>query len=263
MGTEKSAVLLLTNQPRATGRLSYNTFDKQVNIKWLYEVQGLTDGLIPKDPSLATSTQILSLDFWPTEAISAGPLRIVVAGLTPQGSNVTQVITLDPLTELPQVAIDPVTGVSVTPDLTFEVEDKTTIRRMISPAPKHVLHMWNNRGASDRVFAMYSDTHEIVEIDLQSGQVVKSVAVQPSHPSPDPGAMVLPGLDRSAHAYIAASDGDHVTQGYIYWLHSPNSDNEEMLFLIDSDRDGAIDASSFGVTLPLVYSSFSSFLSKR
>ncbi len=259
-GSEKSSVALATNLADVRGRMTYDTIRKQVSIDWIYKVAGLTTGVLLSDPSLARSSQTIALDFWPTEAIAVGPLEILVAGVSPYGNHVLQAITLEPLTVLPSAAIDAVTGEVIVPDLALNIEGKQILRRSNAIEGRYVGHMWANRGDANSVFVQYQDTREIVRIDLSTGQEVEQVAVTPSHANPDPAALVVPGLTKF---YLAANDGEHLSMGHLYWLHSPNVPSGKFLVFDDADKDGSIDSAVLLDDWTAAYATYSSYASLR
>jgi len=260
LGAEKGSVLLRTNAPEVEGRLTYDTTTRRIDIAWLYEVSGLIDGDLLSDPTKARSRQSLALEFWPTEVISAGPLRIVAAGLNGRGNHLLQVIELEPLERLPSLAIDPTTSEKRIPNVQLEVASRETPLRSAVGAGRFIGHMWWNRGAADRVFVQYQDTREVCEVDLTTGDVVKQVAVKPGTAGADPSALVVPDL---ARFHLAAGDGDHIAKGYVYWLYSPNATTGTYVLLEDTDRDGVIDQASSRTDWPSEFATFTNYASLR
>ncbi len=183
-----------------------------------------------------SNTQREATAFWPTEVRSHAPNELIVAGVTTRGETEIQLWTFGQPRVLPPIY--PVGGGDpIMPDAYVPVASKTTLFNDKDPARRFVAHILPNRGDPRSVFVQFHEQKDLWSFNLSSVGMARVFAATPN----TDGVPVAAGL---VNDYKVALSGDHVNDGYLYWIFSePNDGPSGIVIFHDTDRDGTLDSS--------------------
>ena len=194
-----------------------HTWEKAVVINWTYSNAAVGHA--------AGTSQVISLPYWPTTAVSLNDFEIIVAGKMRRGETVMETVavpaptlTFDIVTGEPTLVPNPVGAREYTYMESTVGRDMILFMRHMSDDPSCLLVGFYDSGDVYR----FDPSTEVISLQASSSGST---------------GVVAPEL---ATRFNYTWSGDHISLGYIYVLnHGVGSDT---VVLVDSNRDGTIDS---------------------
>lgn len=235
----KLAVVVEFSNPDVRGIVRHAPRIQRLEFTWHYRVIGLTDGKMGPDPTRWQSIQDETLTFTPTDVAWIAENTLAVGGVDEVGDTILQEWVLEsPATPVLSYSQ---TGERRIPDLSVEIQSRRTIYRTASNGARYIGAVFRNWGDEDRPFVYMTDTQELFAVHRETLAVEKVVS-----PTDD---QVLLAPDLALDYFDDVDSGLHPALGAVYWF-IPQPRRGKMIFLLDSDLDGAPDQVDIVETTP-------------
>jgi len=199
-------------------KLNVHTDYKAIEILWSF-----TDPITFKP---AAARQIITLPYWPTDAIGLSDVEIAVGGKMSRGATVIETVEISTPTLVFDIATgDPTLIPSAVGDRAYVYLESTIGRDM-------VVWLRNMKYDTSNMLIHFHDSGDVYRLNLAT-----EVLTLQASATPVTGVPYVPEL---AGTYDEVWGGDNIALGYVYVLNEYGS--PDSVVLIDSNRDGDVDS---------------------
>lgn len=215
-----------------------NTPKRTITLEW-----GLCDPSWPNG-ARRTQSELFATSYWPTHAVVLDEHHFCVAGKAPNGDVVIERWTFGTTTTQGDPAPEATpyfAAGSTTRQFVWSLPPRVEVSEVLR-APATVTGLaralFRDPGSAQHVYVWYDRSRSVCRIDLSTGKSALSAAI-----TPHPGAVTAPAL---CGAFDTFTCGDYEGKGYCLFFGqrslSADGTASESLALIDSNRDGTLDA---------------------